>query len=326
MPRPLQIAAYRSYGTPRRLGVQARVLVDRGLRESTGPAGAWENLAGIYRRFHSWEVPGARVRARFGEIEQEFIADEEGYVEGWLDLGETEAHRGWNEVELTVTEPTRDEEVRATAAVMVPDRSAEFGIVSDLDDTVIATNVTKRLAMLQSVLLHNAHSRLPWEGVADLYESLCRGSDGERNNPIFYVSGGPWNLYDIYDDFLRLQKVPHGPIELSDFGFTTEVFIHPKHEEHKSARIAEILETYPELQFVLIGDSGEKDAPIYVDLAKSHPGRVRMIYIRDVTPLASRSELEALTQRAHELGTGMMLVGSTLEAWKDARGKGLLKD
>ena len=323
--RPLQIAAYRSYGTTSRLGVQARVIVDRGSTKAEGPGRPLENLAGVYRRFHSWEVPGARLLATFGEHSAELITNDEGYAEGWLELPGELAAPGWNKLELSLLEPVRPDGVKATTHVLVPMVGSEFGIISDLDDTVIATNAAKRLAMLQSVLLHNSHSRMPWEGVDYLYRELCEGSDGQRNNPIFYVSGGPWNLYDIYHDFLELQTIPAGPIELADFGFSSEIFLHPKHELHKAARIAEILETYPELPFVLIGDSGEKDAQIYVRAVETHPGRVRMIYIRDVTPLVSRDELNELTARARELGVEMRLVRSTLEAWKDARDRGLVK-
>lgn len=323
--RPLAIAAYRSYGTAAKLGVQARVIVDRGAQRAEGPGRAFENLAAIYRRFHSWEVPGARVRASYKGQTAELTADEEGYVEGWLELTAEMAAPGWNDLSIEIVTPERGAGVSAVAPVLVPHEGAEFGIISDLDDTVIATNATRRLAMLQSVLLHNAHSRMPWEGVDELYRELCAGSDGERKNPIFYVSGGPWNLYDIYHDFLELQSIPPGPIELADFGFTPEIFLHPKHEVHKAARIGEILETYPGLSFVLIGDSGEKDAEIYVKAAEAHGGRIRAIYIRDVTPLVPRDRLEALAERATQLGTEMRLVRSTLEVWKDARTRGLVK-
>lgn len=322
--RAVTIAAYRSYGTRAKLGVQARVIVDRGSTRAEGPGRPLENLAGVYRRFHSWEIPGARLRASFKGHDAELVTNAEGYAEGWLELPGEIAEPGWNDIELTIVTPERAAGVTETARVLVPHAGAEFGIISDLDDTVIATNATKRLAMLQSVLLHNAHSRMPWEGVDHFYRELSEGSDGERKNPIFYVSGGPWNLYDIYHDFLELQSIPPGPIELADFGFTSEIFLHPKHEEHKAARIGEILSTYPDLPFVLIGDSGEKDAEIYVQAAETHGGRIRVIYIRDVTPLVSRDKLDALTERARTLGTEMRLVRSTLEAWKDARTRGLV--
>lgn len=321
--RKILVQGYRSYGTSTRLGVQGRVLIDRGIAPAEGPGQPLENLKGIYARFHSLEVPGATVIASWEGHTAEIVADDEGYIEGFVEVPDG-VSSGWHPVSLDVVDPATDHRVAGISQVLVPQAEAEFGIISDLDDTVIATDVTRRLAMLRNVFLNNAHTRLPWEGADLLYRALCHGSDGHRDNPIFYVSGGPWNLYDMYHEFLHLKGIPAGPIELADFGFTTEVFLHPKHEDHKASRIAEILETYPTLQFVLVGDSGEKDAPIYVHAAETHPGRIRMIYIRDVTPLNEHAELEQLADRARELGTDMRLVSSTLEAWQDARQRGLL--
>ena len=52
--------------------------------------------------------------------------------------------------------------------------------------------------------------------------------------------------------------------------------------EPKHVRIHEILELHPDLPFVLIGDSGEKDPEIYADIVRSHPDRVLAVYIREV--------------------------------------------
>ena len=43
-----------------------------------------------------------------------------------------------------------------------------------------------------------------------------------------------------------------------------------------------ILKTYPDLKFILIGDSGEHDADIYIEIAEEFPERIRAIYLRSV--------------------------------------------
>jgi phosphatidate phosphatase APP1 len=50
----------------------------------------------------------------------------------------------------------------------------------------------------------------------------------------------------------------------------------------KAAVIKEILRTFPERQFALVGDSGEKDPEIYADLARRFPDRVAAILIRSL--------------------------------------------
>ena len=52
--------------------------------------------------------------------------------------------------------------------------------------------------------------------------------------------------------------------------------------EQKADRLQEILDLHPQLQFVLIGDSGEQDPEIYAAVARANPGRVLAIYIREV--------------------------------------------
>lgn len=69
--------------------------------------------------------------------------------------------------------------------------TADFGIISDLDDTVIRTGVTLWWQMPDTLLLENARTRLPFAGVGELYQALVRGPDGQGDNPVFYVSGSP---------------------------------------------------------------------------------------------------------------------------------------
>lgn len=53
--------------------------------------------------------------------------------------------------------------------------------------------------MARTVFLGNASTRLPFSGAA-----------GGGPNPLFNVSNGPWNLYDLLVDFLRLRDFPDG--------------------------------------------------------------------------------------------------------------------
>jgi hypothetical protein len=62
--------------------------------------------------------------------------------------------------------------------------------------------------MSRNTFFHNAHSRLPFAGVSEFYKSLQLGRNGKRNNPFFYVSSSPWNLYDLLIDFLDLNDIP----------------------------------------------------------------------------------------------------------------------
>ena len=127
------------------------------------------------------------------------------------------------------------------------------------------------LAMWGNVVFNNARTRLPFAGVSAFYKSLQLGRNGKRNNPFFYVSSSPWNMYDLLHDFLDINEIPQGPILLRDFGLEKDKLFRSDHMGHKYKEIENILLTYPELNFVLIGDSGQEDANIYREVVKNYP-------------------------------------------------------
>ncbi len=175
------------------------------------------------------------------------------------------AAAGWIDIELELADrPT----VHATGRVLVPSPRAEFGVISDIDDTVVYSNATRKVRMIVSIALSNARTRMPFKGVAAFYRALERSV-----NPFFYVSKSPWNLYVPLVEYLQLQGLPAGPLLLRDFGLRME-------KDHKTRAIEDILNIYPALQFILIGDSAEQDPEIYAALVRRHPQRFRVIYIR----------------------------------------------
>ena len=84
---------------------------------------------------------------------------------------------------------------------------AGFGVISDLDDTVVRSNATNVLKMAWIVVRNNAHTRLPFEGVERLLCGAAAGRGKRRpSTRIFYVSSSPWNIYDLLEDFLDVHR------------------------------------------------------------------------------------------------------------------------
>jgi phosphatidate phosphatase APP1 len=180
------------------------------------------------------------------------------------------------------------------------------------------------LAMGRTVLLANARTRLPFAGVSEFYKALQLGRNGKRNNPFFYVSSSPWNMYDLLTDFLDLNQIPAGPIMLRDIGFGGETKLRGGHMGHKFKEITQILEAYPELKFVLIGDSGQEDPKIYREVVKQFPDRVLAIYIRDVQ-LPDREKIAIdVSKSLLEDKVEMVIVDNTVEAAEHAAKIGLI--
>jgi phosphatidate phosphatase APP1 len=319
---PFEILPYRGHGTPHELFLKGRVLEERGITTSGQYDTVWDNLRNMARRFASDEVPGARVRASFGRLTVEAVADEEGFFDVRFELPEPITDpAGWHPVELELLHPGSPGggPVRSTGRVLVPNE-ARFGIISDLDDTVVRSSATHVLKMARIVALNNAHTRLPFEGVAEFYGALQRGPEGRGYNPIFYVSSSPWNIYDVLEDFLDVHGVPEGPLFLKDWS----PMVLGKHKGHKLGIIRTLLRTYPDLPFVLIGDSGEEDPEIYSQAVREHPGRVRAIYIRDVTSAARDAQVRAIAEEVRGLGVEMIAVSETGAAAEHAASAGLI--
>ena len=323
----VSVVVYRGYGTPTMLRLRGRVISRRAIVSATSTDSVWRNLRGMYRRFTGLEIPGATVHVRFADDPGPPVAattDDEGFfiVEHTLPT----AGPGWREATVELHAPLirRQRVARATGQVLVPPPEAAFGVISDIDDTIVRTNATSLLTMARVVLLGNAHTRLPFLGAAAFYRALEAGVGGRDGNPLFYVSSGPWNLYDVLIEFLALNEIPAGPLFLQDWGLGPRKLFKIGHREHKLGVIATLLADYPALPFVLIGDSGEQDAEIYRDAARAHPGRIRAIYIRD-TQLAHRAT--AVRTIAEELRAGttpLLLVSDTVAAAEHAAAHGLI--
>jgi phosphatidate phosphatase APP1 len=163
--------------------------------------------------------------------------------------------------------------------------------------------------------------------VATLYQALQRGGGEIPVNPIFYISSSPWNLHDLLIDFLRLNEIPPGPLFLRDLGLDRTKFIKEKGHGHKLEKALVLMDAYPQLPFVLIGDSGQEDPHIYSELIRQRPGRILSVYIRDVDPDAD-SRRDDSTRRAVGLaeaaGVPMILAPNSLSISEHARHIGLI--
>ena len=323
---PLMIMPFFGYGTSEKIRIRGRVIEDEGTIASTETDSVWRNIANMYRRFETDEIPYARVKAFFQNSEIETVADREGYFTAEFNSMGDLPELVWQEVGFELIEPVflNSAAAKAVGQILTPAPKAKFGVISDIDDTVITTNVTNRLKMLITTIAANEHTRIPFEGVAAFYRALQKGVSGEENNPIFYVSSSPWNLYGFLIEFFRKHSIPFGPLFLKDFGSHT-LFSGGEHQTHKLENIAHILETFMHLPFVLIGDSGEQDPEIYRQIVEKYPNRIRAVYIRDVNRNPERiAAIDKHIKEIGEIGSEMVFAPDSEFAARHAAAEGLI--
>ncbi len=324
---PVMILPYRGYGRVDLLYLRGRVLEDRGITSATADDSTWDNLLNMWRRMKSNEIPFAKVRARYGGDEQVVQANVEGFFEVSIRPRELLSQPGlWHDVELELIEPVRANAAPATAVgqVLVPPASAQYGVISDIDDTVLQTDATNLVRMARATFLGNARIRLPFQGVAAFYRALHGGRSGHALNPMFFVSSSPWNLYDLLSDFFNLRGIPIGPVLfLRDWGLSDEGFLPIHNREHKLVYIKKIVKSYPRLPFILIGDSGQEDPEIYAEMVSLYPNRIQAVYIRNVSRDPDRIErIKALAEEVLKAGSVLILAETTLPLAEHAAKQG----
>jgi phosphatidate phosphatase APP1 len=199
-------------------------------------------------------------------------------------------------------------------SVRVPAPDAAFGVISDVDDTVLQTGVQRVVTMLRNTFAGSFRTRMPFDGAAQLYADLA---DGDRN-PFFYVSSSPWNLHDFVLAFLGHNDFPIGPVLLRDLLGTSTG------REPKRGRIQEILDLHPDLRFVLIGDSGEKDPAIYAETVRTNPGRIIAVYIREVRLDPADGRVERVSDGWDQSAVPFVVADDSDDIRRHALGRGLL--
>lgn len=281
---PIVVQLYRGYRSSKKLFVQGRVLKGGSIKV-TETDKRWQNFVNAIRRFESDEVAGAQLELDY--LGQKFsrVADAEGYFKVYEDVTVQPTSEPWESIESKLIKIPYGKPAGDLFVGEVADLSAEasIAIVTDIDDTILQTHVTSffKLRALYHTLVDNAYTRLSFKGAPALYQALASGpKKADKANPTFYLSRSPWNLYDMLEHFLDAKGFPKGPIFLRDVGLP--YLATPSEFGHKEGSILRLIEDFPTLKFVLIGDSGEKDADIYHSVAKRHPDRIAAVIIRNV--------------------------------------------
>lgn len=320
----LVIVPYRSFGTGDTLRVRGRVLHDKLPAAAESEQSPWRNLRDALRRIESDEARGVLLTVTCGAHSAQAVTDDEGYFEVHLSPAPPVGNEdGWCTVTLTAPAPDADAPLaQAVGEVLIPPATARFGVISDIDDTILQTQATNLVRSAWVTLLQNAATRLPFPGVAALYRALQEGVTGGDHNPIFYVSSSPWNLYDFLVEFMQVRGIPAGPIFLRDYGIDmlTQALSH----DHKLDAMRRVLDAYPHLPFVLMGDSGQKDPELYTRLVEQYPGRVLAIYIRDVSGEQRDAAVDAMATAVRAQGVLLLRVADSLAATQSAVEMGLI--
>ncbi len=322
-----KIVPFTGFGNKDQVLISGMVVEENGISKPEKNLSRWSNLKSMVKRYVANELEGVPVEITFNNVTKVVITDKYGIFRCDFSNGFQYEYTTWHKASIMLPGSGHISPIKAEEEVMIVGNNPQFGIISDIDDTILVSYATQKLMKLRLMLLNNAHTRMPFEGVAAFYEALQNGVSVNGLNPIFYVSNSEWNLYDLLYEFIQFNRIPKGPMLLREMAIRVlrPWKLREVNKNHKKEVISKLFEMYPELKFILIGDSGQKDPEVYSEIVSLFPGRIPAIYIRDVGIVEKMPRIKILSQLVlNEFSTEMVLVKDTEGAAMHAIEKGFI--
>lgn len=273
--------SYTGYGSQDFVRVLGRVLLSRqpqrpALTREDGGIADFKDPTSEQRGWRAFVTAGAMdvpVRVIVGKRTMHTFSDRSGYID--VVIPDPALEPGWQAVTVEA-EGGRP----VQAAVLIIDRDARFGLVSDIDDTVISTSLPRPLIAAWNTFVRQETARHLVPGMAPMFRTLIREHDGA---PTFYLSTGAWNTAPTLTRFLKRHGYPAGPMLMTDWGPTNTGWFRSG-QDHKIEALHRLAREFPKIRWILIGDDGQHDPKIYGDFARDRPDVVEAIAIRELSP------------------------------------------
>ena len=178
------------------------------------------------------------------------------------------------QIRFDVVMPHADERQFGGRAHLLSDTGTS--VISDIDDTIKMTGVTSRKSLLRNTFLRKFKSI---DGMSDVY-NVWKGQGVEFH----YVSSSPWQLYDPIAALLQSDGFPDGTMNLRIFRLRDHMLrrVLLVRRRGKASVVKKLVATFPQRKFVLVGDSGERDANLYGAVTRKFPERVAKVLIRNL--------------------------------------------
>jgi len=326
-----KVYPYIGYSNGAKVYLSGSVVEDRGLTKPKINQSKLSNLLSMIKRYVGDEFAGVRLRIEFNGDVKEVETNEEGFFKCTFQLTNPVSDDIlWSKARFILLDQLSEDqpEIIFFGDVLMVSHKHEFLVVSDVDDTFLVSHSTRFIKKIRLMLFKNATTRLPFPGVVEFYKALQKGSTGKSFNPIFYVSSSERNLYDLLIDFCEYRDIPKGPFMLRSMQTSLVKLINAGggNHQHKLESIRFLLEFFPNLNFVLIGDSGQRDPEIYLQTISEFPGRIKVIYIRIVGNRRRIKLTKQIAEESQKFGVKMVLVKNTEEATYHAHKLRLIKN
>ncbi len=271
---------YRGYANEEELIVMGHVFKPTNKKDYSFEKKKFKNASSIIRLFRIKTQSNADVYLIHNNstIHTKTLAD--GYFKFCLPVDPNVGH-GWIDYEVSIVHKQKTIAVKES---YIRPKLGNLGIISDIDDTFLVSYTKNPFLKIYVLLFRNVNSRKVFEDVVSHYQALSSSgrTDNEEQNAFFYVSSSEWNLYNFIIKFTEIHRLPKAVLLLKDIKTSlTDFFWSGRGDHnHKFEKIKHILEFYPNLKYVLLGDDSQEDPFLYEAICKIFPVNVIAVYIR----------------------------------------------
>lgn len=240
----------------------------------------FKNASSIINQFRIKTLQNFDIYLKCGGQEIHTKTLDDGYFKFCIPL-EKETHFGWMEYEVSIKD--ENETITEKGSFIRPHKG-KLGIISDIDDTFLISHTQNFFKKIYILLFKNVNDRKVFTDVVQHYQALSSAgrNNKEEENAFFYVSSSEWNLYRFIVKFTKIHNLPRAVILLKDIkrGITDFFMSGRGNHDHKFDKIKHVLEFYPNLKYVLLGDDSQHDPILYERICKIFPVTVKAVYIR----------------------------------------------
>jgi phosphatidate phosphatase APP1 len=272
------LISYRGFGNAQTLILQGHVFRGMAMLSFNTKRKSLKNLIQLIKMFLVRTVGKATIEMHLKGETYAQHTNAQGFFE--FNIANHGLAEGWYEVLVKLkSKLVEGQETVEVKAHLLIARQPKRVVVSDIDDTLLVSHITKLWRKIYLLVSRNPQSRKPFKGVVQLYQKLHA-----EQNPVFYVSSSEWNLYEFLRAFMQFHKLPKGVLQLKDLKSSWRHFFSKRRNghHHKREKIERLLALYPQSKFVLLGDNGQQDPYIYKHLAEKYPHQIRIVLIREI--------------------------------------------
>ena len=304
---------YRGYANEQELIVMGHVFKPTTVQEYNFQKKNLKNATSVIKMFQIKTQANADVYLKHNNAKIHTKTLIDGYFKFCVPLDQN-TNDGWIDYEVSIV--YKNESITTRDSYIRPHKG-NLGIISDIDDTFLVSHTLNPLKKLYVLLFKNVNKRKIYEDVVTHYQALSTAGreNKEEFNAFFYVSSSEWNLYRFITKFTEIHQLPKAVLLLKDIKTSlTDFFLTGRgNHNHKFDKIKHILEFYPNLEYVLLGDDSQHDAFLYEAICKIFPVTVKAVYIRQ-TGDSKKEKVTAILKNLETLKVSVCYFQNSSEA------------